>query len=182
MAALVPTLWLNTWTAEPLYARLGWQRVGLEKGNSQEVVQGRPKPWMPARRHPEEQQQCDFRQLHYRPGDGSGAVAVAGAERACLANSDRQAQRSLHSWCTGTFVVSTCRMSSPRVCDVAGQLRGTVCRRRDRVVVHYSDMDCIAQGLASYLLKALAQGWVGVNCCGDILKSCAHFERQAEGG
>jgi GNAT superfamily N-acetyltransferase len=38
MAASVPTLWLNTWTAESLYARLGWQRVGLEKGNSQEVV------------------------------------------------------------------------------------------------------------------------------------------------
>jgi predicted GNAT family acetyltransferase len=38
MVASVPTLWLNTWTAEPLYARLGWQRVGLEKCNSQEVV------------------------------------------------------------------------------------------------------------------------------------------------
>jgi GNAT superfamily N-acetyltransferase len=37
-AASVSTLWLNTWTAESLYARLGWERVGMEKGNSQEVV------------------------------------------------------------------------------------------------------------------------------------------------
>jgi GNAT superfamily N-acetyltransferase len=37
-SASVPTLWLNTWTAESLYARLGWGRVGLEKGNSRDVV------------------------------------------------------------------------------------------------------------------------------------------------
>jgi len=30
VAASVPVLWLYTWTAEPLYARLGWQRAGLE--------------------------------------------------------------------------------------------------------------------------------------------------------
>jgi GNAT superfamily N-acetyltransferase len=29
-SASVPTLWLYTWTAEPLYTRLGWQRAGLE--------------------------------------------------------------------------------------------------------------------------------------------------------
>ncbi|MBV1796468.1 GNAT family N-acetyltransferase [Siccirubricoccus sp. G192] len=28
--ASAPALWLYTWTAEPLYARLGWQRVSLE--------------------------------------------------------------------------------------------------------------------------------------------------------
>ncbi len=38
MAASVKTLWLFTWTAEPLYARLGWQRVGLETNRGQEVV------------------------------------------------------------------------------------------------------------------------------------------------
>jgi GNAT superfamily N-acetyltransferase len=37
-AASVPTLWLYTWTAEPLYARLGWQRVGLEEDREQQVV------------------------------------------------------------------------------------------------------------------------------------------------
>jgi GNAT superfamily N-acetyltransferase len=37
-AASVPILWLYTWTAEPLYARLGWQRVGLEQDRGQEVV------------------------------------------------------------------------------------------------------------------------------------------------
>jgi hypothetical protein len=31
-------LWLYTWTAAPLYARLGWQRVGLETDRGQEVV------------------------------------------------------------------------------------------------------------------------------------------------
>jgi GNAT superfamily N-acetyltransferase len=36
--AAVPTLWLNTWTAESLYVRLGWKRIGMEKGNSREVV------------------------------------------------------------------------------------------------------------------------------------------------
>lgn len=30
VAASVPVLWLYTWTAEPLYARLGWHRAGLE--------------------------------------------------------------------------------------------------------------------------------------------------------
>ncbi len=30
-AASVPVLWLYTWTAEPLYARLGWHRAGLER-------------------------------------------------------------------------------------------------------------------------------------------------------
>lgn len=34
-SASVTTLWLYTWTAEPLYARLGWQRVGLEKDRGQ---------------------------------------------------------------------------------------------------------------------------------------------------
>ncbi|WP_158744116.1 GNAT family N-acetyltransferase [Acidisphaera sp. L21] len=34
----VQTLWLFTWTAEPLYARLGWQRVGLETNRGREVV------------------------------------------------------------------------------------------------------------------------------------------------
>jgi predicted GNAT family acetyltransferase len=37
-AASVPKLWLYTWTAEPLYARLGWQRVGLETNRGQQVV------------------------------------------------------------------------------------------------------------------------------------------------
>lgn len=38
LAASVPTLWLYRWTAESLYARLGWQRVGLETNNGEEVV------------------------------------------------------------------------------------------------------------------------------------------------
>ncbi|WP_158922377.1 GNAT family N-acetyltransferase [Acidisphaera sp. S103] len=37
-AAAVPTLWLYTWTAEQLYARLGWQRVGLETDRGKDVV------------------------------------------------------------------------------------------------------------------------------------------------
>lgn len=37
-AASVPLLWLYTWTAEPLYARLGWEKVGLERDKGQEVV------------------------------------------------------------------------------------------------------------------------------------------------
>jgi GNAT superfamily N-acetyltransferase len=37
-AAAVPTLWLYTATAAPLYARLGWQRVGVEKDRGQAVV------------------------------------------------------------------------------------------------------------------------------------------------
>lgn len=38
MAASLPALWLFTWTAEPLYARLGWQRVGLEQNRGADVV------------------------------------------------------------------------------------------------------------------------------------------------
>ena len=37
-AASVPVLWLYTLKAEPLYARLGWQRVGLEQENGHDVV------------------------------------------------------------------------------------------------------------------------------------------------
>lgn len=37
-AASVPVLWLYTSTAEPLYARLGWQRAGLEQERGHEVV------------------------------------------------------------------------------------------------------------------------------------------------
>ena len=37
-AASVPILWLYTATAEPLYARLGWEQVGMEKDNGHEVV------------------------------------------------------------------------------------------------------------------------------------------------
>lgn len=38
MTASLPALWLYTWTAEPLYARLGWQRVGLEQNRGSDVV------------------------------------------------------------------------------------------------------------------------------------------------
>ena len=48
--------------------------------------------------------------------------------------------------------------------------------------VHHSDMDRMAQGLEGCLLKAFAQGWVGMNRCSDILEPRAHLERQAEGG
>jgi hypothetical protein len=34
----VPVLWLYTSTAETLYARLGWQRVGTEDERGEEVV------------------------------------------------------------------------------------------------------------------------------------------------
>ncbi|WP_043337007.1 GNAT family N-acetyltransferase [Belnapia moabensis] len=37
-AASVAELWLYTRTAESLYARLGWQRVGLEQSNGHEVA------------------------------------------------------------------------------------------------------------------------------------------------
>ncbi|MBL6079775.1 GNAT family N-acetyltransferase [Belnapia sp. T18] len=37
-AASVAELWLYTRTAEPLYARLGWQRAGLEQNNGHEVA------------------------------------------------------------------------------------------------------------------------------------------------
>jgi GNAT superfamily N-acetyltransferase len=36
-AASVRTLWLYTWTAEPLYARLGWQRAGIERDPDREI-------------------------------------------------------------------------------------------------------------------------------------------------
>jgi GNAT superfamily N-acetyltransferase len=38
LAASVPTLWLFTWTAESLYARLGWKRIGLESNHGDEVA------------------------------------------------------------------------------------------------------------------------------------------------
>lgn len=41
LAASVPVLWLYTSTAEPLYRRLGWQRVGLEQENGQVVLMRR---------------------------------------------------------------------------------------------------------------------------------------------
>ncbi len=44
-AASVPALWLYTWTAEPLYARLGWRRAGLEmdqKRGREVVLMTRP--------------------------------------------------------------------------------------------------------------------------------------------
>jgi len=34
----VSTLWLFTWTAEALYAGLGWERSGLEQHRDQQVV------------------------------------------------------------------------------------------------------------------------------------------------
>ena len=37
-AASLQDIWLYTWTAEPLYARLGWHRVGLEQNRGSEVV------------------------------------------------------------------------------------------------------------------------------------------------
>lgn len=37
-AASIPVLWLYTVSAEPLYLRLGWQRVGIEQENGHEVV------------------------------------------------------------------------------------------------------------------------------------------------
>jgi hypothetical protein len=36
-AALVRTLWLYTWTAEPVYARFGWQRVGIEQDTDRDI-------------------------------------------------------------------------------------------------------------------------------------------------
>jgi GNAT superfamily N-acetyltransferase len=54
-AASVRTLWLYTWTAEPLYARLGWQRAGLETDpkRGREVV-------LMTRRPPSGYQASDF--------------------------------------------------------------------------------------------------------------------------
>ena len=37
-AAAVPVLWLYTLGAEPLYARLGWRRAGIEQENGRDVV------------------------------------------------------------------------------------------------------------------------------------------------
>ena len=37
-AVPVPVLWLYTSTAEALYARLGWERVGMEQDRGQDVV------------------------------------------------------------------------------------------------------------------------------------------------
>jgi GNAT superfamily N-acetyltransferase len=37
-AASVPVLWLYTANTEPFYARLGWQRVGVEQERGHEVV------------------------------------------------------------------------------------------------------------------------------------------------
>jgi N-acetylglutamate synthase-like GNAT family acetyltransferase len=36
-AASVRTLWLYTWSAEPVYQRLGWQRVGIERDTDRNI-------------------------------------------------------------------------------------------------------------------------------------------------
>jgi GNAT superfamily N-acetyltransferase len=36
-APLATLLWLYTWTAEPVYARLGWERVGLERDTDRDI-------------------------------------------------------------------------------------------------------------------------------------------------
>jgi GNAT superfamily N-acetyltransferase len=36
-AAAVKVLWLYTWSAEPLYARLGWERAGLERDADRDI-------------------------------------------------------------------------------------------------------------------------------------------------
>ena len=36
-AAAVKVLWLYTWSAEPLYARLGWERAGLERDSDRNI-------------------------------------------------------------------------------------------------------------------------------------------------
>jgi hypothetical protein len=36
-ASTFPVLWLYTWSAEPLYARLGWERVGLERDSDRNI-------------------------------------------------------------------------------------------------------------------------------------------------
>jgi GNAT superfamily N-acetyltransferase len=38
LASSIPVLWLYTSTAEALYARLGWQRAGLEDERGEQVV------------------------------------------------------------------------------------------------------------------------------------------------
>ena len=35
---MAPILWLYTWTAEPLYARLGWERVGPERDTDRDIA------------------------------------------------------------------------------------------------------------------------------------------------
>ncbi len=37
-AAMSPILWLYTWTAEPLYARFGWERVGTEHDSNRDIA------------------------------------------------------------------------------------------------------------------------------------------------
>jgi predicted N-acetyltransferase YhbS len=36
-AAGFPVLWLYTWSAEPVYARLGWERVSLERDSDRNI-------------------------------------------------------------------------------------------------------------------------------------------------
>ena len=36
-AASTAVLWLYTWSAEPVYARLGWERVGLERDTDRNI-------------------------------------------------------------------------------------------------------------------------------------------------
>lgn len=36
-ASMASILWLYTWTAEPLYARLGWERVGPERDVNRDI-------------------------------------------------------------------------------------------------------------------------------------------------
>lgn len=36
-ASTAPTLWLYTWTAAPLYARLGWEFVGPERDTDRDI-------------------------------------------------------------------------------------------------------------------------------------------------
>jgi hypothetical protein len=36
-ASAFPVLWLYTWSTEPLYARLGWERVGLERDSHRNI-------------------------------------------------------------------------------------------------------------------------------------------------
>ena len=36
-AASTTVLWLYTWSAEPVYARLGWERVGLERDTDRNI-------------------------------------------------------------------------------------------------------------------------------------------------
>ena len=36
--AIAPVLWLYTWTAEPLYTRMGWERVGPERDANRDLA------------------------------------------------------------------------------------------------------------------------------------------------